>query len=67
MNVIYLQLISAILVSVLDDIFDQANNELQQLDPLIRSQLIAKILNMYNHISKDRDEAVFGCFDRSSS
>lgn len=66
MDVVHLQLISAVLVPVLDDVFDEADDELQQFNPFVRSQLIAQILDMYYNVAKNRDETVFGCLNGPS-
>jgi len=66
MDVVHLQLISAVLVPVLDDVFDEADDELQQFNPFVRSQLIAQILDMYYNVAEDRDETVFGCLNGPS-
>ena len=66
MDVVHLQLISAILVSVLDDIFNEADDKLQQFNPFIRSQLVAKILDVYYNVAKNRDETVFSSLNGPS-
>lgn len=66
MDVVHLQLISAVLVSVLDDVFYEADNKLQQFDSFIRSQLVAKVLNMYYYVAKNRDETVLCSLDGPS-
>ena len=66
MDVVHLQLIPAVLVPVLDDVFDEADDELQQFNPFVRSQLIAQILDMYYNVAKNRDETVFGCLNGPS-
>ena len=37
MDVVHLKLISAVLVPVLDDVFDEADYELQQFNPFLRA------------------------------
>jgi len=66
MHVVHLQLISAVLVAILDDVFYEADDKFEQFYSFVRCQLIAKILDMYYNVAENRDETVFGCLNGPS-
>ena len=54
------------MVPVLDDVFYEADDKLEQFNPFIGSQLIAEILDMYYNVAKNGDEPVLGCLNGPS-